>query len=90
MPITGRVTFGQLDGGVLCPQCRGGKRELVSTSAGVLRMMAQLADPKAQTWRRLKVDARSRGELRGLLNHYLCNLLGKKPRMHRYLSMLSS
>ncbi|NQT12991.1 MAG: DNA repair protein RecO [Planctomycetes bacterium] len=90
VPITGRVTFGQLDGGVLCPQCRGGKRELASASAGVLRMMAQLADPEGKTWRRLRIDGRSRGELRGLLNHYLYNLLGRKPRMHRYLSMLSS
>jgi DNA repair protein RecO (recombination protein O) len=90
VPITGRVAFGQLDGGVLCPQCCGGKRQLASASAGVLRMMAQLADTEGQTWRRLKIDAPSRGELRGLLNHYLVNLLGRKPRMHRYLSMLSS
>ena len=90
VPMTGRVAFGQLDGGVLCPKCRGGKQQLASASAGVLRVMEQLADPVGQGWRRLKIDPRSRGELRGLLNHYVCNLLGRRPRMHRYLSMLSS
>ena len=88
--MTGRVAFGQLDGGVLCAQCRGGKRQLVSASAGALRAMKQLADPAGPTWRRLEIDARCRGEVRGLLNHYLYNLLGRKPRMHQYLSLLSS
>ncbi len=89
VPMTGRVAFGELDGGVLCPQCRAGKRQLVSVSAGVLRAMKQLADPAGPTWRRLQLDGRSRGELRRLLNGYLCNLMGRKPRMHDYLSMLS-
>jgi len=90
VPMTGRVTFGQLDGGVLCPACRGGKRQLVAVGAGVLRAMGQLADPAGQAWRRLRLDAASRGELRGLMNGYLCNLLGRKPRMHQYLGLLSS
>lgn len=90
VPITGRVAFGRMDGGVLCTQCCSGKPQLASATAGVLRMMTQLADPYGQTWRRLKIDTRSRGELRGLLNHYLYDLLGRKPRMHRYLTMLSS
>jgi DNA repair protein RecO (recombination protein O) len=90
VPMTGRVAFGQLDGGVLCPRCRTGKRQLVSVSAGALRAIKQLGDPVGPTWRRLKLDARTRGELRGLLNGYVCNLLGRKPRMHDYLSMLSS
>jgi len=90
VPAIGRVAFGSLEGGVLCPKCAGGKREVVSASAGVLRAMKQLADPVGQTWRRLRIDTRSRGELRRLLNHYLVDLLGRKPRMHQYLSMLSS
>jgi hypothetical protein len=57
----------------------------VSVSAGVLRMMAQLADEESRVWYRLEIDPRSRGELRGVLNHYLYHLLGKKPRMHQYL-----
>jgi DNA repair protein RecO (recombination protein O) len=87
---TGRVAFGQLDGGVLCPACRQGKNHVVLVSAGVLRAMAQLADPDRQAWRRLEIDARSLGELRGLLNHYFTHMLGHKPRMHKYLGLLGS
>jgi DNA repair protein RecO (recombination protein O) len=84
----GRVAFGQLDGGVLCPACRGGKQQVVLVSAGVLRTMAQLADPDGHAWRRMEIDPRSLGELRGLLNHYFAQLLGRKPRLHEYLGML--
>ena len=47
--------------------------------------MAQLADMESQTWRRMEIDARTLGELRGVLNHYIAHLLGRKPRMFDYL-----
>ena len=81
----GRVAFGQLDGGVLCEGCRPGKRQVTMVRAGVLRAMAQLADPKATAWRRMEIDTRSRREMRGVLNNYLSHLLGRKPRMQKYL-----
>jgi DNA repair protein RecO (recombination protein O) len=86
----GRVAFGQLDGGVLCPACREGKKEVVLVSAGVLRAMAQLADPDGRLWRRLEIDGRGFGEMRGLLNRYFAHLLGRKPRMHEYLGLLGN
>ncbi len=89
VPITGRVAFGQLDGGVLCGKCRGGKRQVASVTAGVLRIMSQMADANGRLWRRVEIDPRSCGELRGVLNHYLYNLLGRKPRLHQYLAVLA-
>jgi DNA repair protein RecO (recombination protein O) len=88
VPMAGRVAFGQLDGGVLCSKCREGKRQVASVSAGVLRIMAQLAEPEGRIWRRMEIDPRTRGELRGVLNHYLYSLLGRKPRLHEYLGAL--
>jgi DNA repair protein RecO (recombination protein O) len=88
--LRGRVAFGQLDGGVLCPQCRAGKRQVASVEAGVLKTMALLADPAGHAWQRVEIDPHGLGRLRGLLNHYLYNLLGRKPRMHRHLGMLGS
>jgi DNA repair protein RecO (recombination protein O) len=85
--MAGRVAFGALDGGVLCPKCRAGKRQVVGVSAGTLRTMAQLADLEGQSWRRMEIDPRTLGELRGVMNHYLVHLLGRRPRMHEYLSM---
>ncbi len=86
----GRVAFGLASGGVLCSGCRVGKTQVVSISAGVVRTLERLADPDRQAWQRMEVDARSFGELRGVLNHYLVHLLGKKPRMHEYLGLLGN
>jgi DNA repair protein RecO (recombination protein O) len=88
--LQGRLAFGQLDGGVLCGRCRVGKRQVASVTAGAIRAMARLADPRGNNWERIEIDHRTRGEVRGVLNHYLYNLLGRKPRMHQYLGLLSS
>ncbi len=79
------MAFGAIHGGVLCKNCRAGKNEVATVNAGVLRTMAQLADPLGQAWRRIEIDPRLGAEMRGLLNHYVANLLGRKPRMHEHL-----
>ncbi len=83
--LTGRIAFGGIHGGVLCAECRRGKSQVVSVSAGVLRTMAQLADLENPTWRRMEINASQLGELRGVLNHYISHLVGKKPKMFDYL-----
>ena len=83
--MTGRIAFGGIHGGALCRNCRQGKSKVVSVSAGVLRTMAQLADMESLSWRRMEIDARMLGELRGVLNHYVAHLLGRKPKMYEYL-----
>ena len=86
----GRVAFGLLSGGVLCARCRPGVQQVVSIQAGTLQVLKRFADPKTDTWRRMELDRRTAGELRGVLNRYLAHLLGHRPRMHEYLGILSS
>ncbi|MBN1393832.1 MAG: DNA repair protein RecO [Pirellulales bacterium] len=88
VPWSGRVAFGLIDGGVLCGKCRAGKKQVALVGAGVLKTMAQLADPNATVWRRMEITPQSFGELRGLLNNYITHLLGRKPKMHKYLGTL--
>lgn len=79
-----RVLFGQEAGGVLCAGCRPGHRHVISVRHEVVTILQQLArgngDAAAPA-----IDRRAWGELRGLLNHYLTNLLGHPPRVHHYL-----
>ncbi|HVX63171.1 MAG TPA: DNA repair protein RecO [Pirellulales bacterium] len=89
-PTTGRAAFGLLAGGVLCTRCRPGKRQVVSIHAGSLRVMQHFADPQCTLWRKMEIDRSLRGELRGVVNQYLCHLLGRRPRMHGYLGILAS
>jgi DNA repair protein RecO (recombination protein O) len=86
VPMADRIAFGLLAGGVICPNCRTGKRQVVSVHGGTIRAMACLADLQTDSWKRLELDARTRGELRGLMNNYLAHLLGHRPRMQEYLT----
>ena len=88
--VNGRVSFGQLAGGVLCPACRQGKKQVVSISPGVLEAMRHFAAPDGEAWAPFELDRRTQGELRAVVNRYLVNLLGREPRMHRYLATLTS
>ena len=87
---TGRVPFSQAAGGVLCKSCRQSHKQIISANAGVLKALSRFADPDAMSWRRLEVDPRTYGELRGILNHYWAHLLGHRPRMHQYLGSVAS
>ncbi len=48
--------------------------------------MVTLAEMQNDSWKRLELDARTRGELRGLMNNYMAHLLGHRPRMQEYLT----
>ena len=89
VPITGRVAFGTLHGGVLCTRCRVGKQQVISVSAGVIRAMACLADGQGDAWRRLELNSSTLGELRAVLNRYLNHLVGHALKLHRHLGFAS-
>ena len=86
---TGRVLFGQLAGGVICRQCRRGQKQVVSLSRRGLEVLQNLAGRPIEG--EIPVaERRVIGELGGLLNHYLVNLLGRPPRMQKYLAFLAT
>ena len=82
-----RVLFGHEAAGVLCGICRPGQQQVVSLSRGVLEALRQASEPETEG-SLATLDRRLWGELRGLLHHYLTNLLGRPPRMHKYLAPL--
>jgi len=87
--IRERVAFGQIAGGVLCPACRPGKKQVVSISAAAHGVLSVFADP-GEEWKDCPLEPRWHGEVRGLLNYYLSMLLGRRPRLHRFLRLLAS
>ncbi len=80
LPAAGRTAFGMLDGGLLCPHCRPGKRSVVAVSAGALDALRRLATP-GDAWRTLAVPDTVAGELRAIMNTYFANLLGRQLRV---------
>ena len=85
----GRIAFGQLAGGVLCQRCRIGHRQVVSVTADTIKILQQISDPQLSKPHKIEVKRTLRGELRGLLNQYVSNLLGHRPKMHKYLELLA-
>lgn len=84
----GRVSFGLVSGGVLCPNCRTGKRHVVSLSGPAWSTLATFAEAAVEDWQRLEIPADVRGEVRGIMNQYLAHLLGRRPKMHEHLGLL--
>jgi DNA repair protein RecO (recombination protein O) len=75
-----RIAFGMHDGGVLCDQCRRGKRAVVSVSAdaiAALRLLAAAPD----AWKSLALPPPVDSEVRAVMNTMLSHLLGKRPRV---------
>lgn len=78
-----RIAFGLLAGGVLCAACRPGQRSVVNVSGAALDAMKMFSQSSQSE--DLAVQPAVRGELRGLLSHFIANLIGRRPRMHEYL-----
>lgn len=79
-----RVAFGMLAGGVYCDSCRAGKRSVVGLQPKTLQLMQQLSDPEMDH-QVIESDVSGRGELRGLLDQYIADLVGFRPRMQAWL-----
>jgi DNA repair protein RecO (recombination protein O) len=80
----GRVAFGMTSGGVLCGECRGGRRGVVSVTSGVIAALRAVEEESA-----FQLDPAVRGELRGVMTNYLAHLVGHRLRMSEYLGGLA-
>lgn len=85
-----RVPFGLTAGGVLCSKCRVGQKQIISISARVLQAMVRFSAVSGEASNEVELEQRTYGELRGILNHYWSHLLGREPRMHRYLGIVAA
>ncbi len=82
LPAEG-LGFSPAAGGVVCPGCGPKQRDRRSLSLAAWHALKGLAEP-GDFWRTLN-DARVRGEIRQLLNHYVTYVLGRRPRLLPYL-----
>ena len=90
LEAVGRIAFGMLAGGVLCGRCRTGNQQVVSVSAAALQALRRFAAPDPRLWRDVEVERNTRGELRGILNRYMANVLGHRPKMQKYFGLLTA
>ena len=90
-----RIAFGHLDGGVVCPNCLPGTRQvsiITPELIGAIRRMqneecgGQWAVGSRQCEEEL--TASETNAMRALLNQYLCHLIGKRPVMFDYFNKM--
>jgi DNA repair protein RecO (recombination protein O) len=81
-----RVAFGMAAGGVLCANCRPGRRQVVSVSVPVMETLRQTAASDGD--QAAEIEPALRGELRAIMNNYLAHLVGRKLRMPEHLGAL--
>jgi DNA repair protein RecO (recombination protein O) len=77
LPTTGRTAFGMLEGGSLCPGCRGGRRAVASLSSGALAAIRGGGRPTAED----AIPPQAIGEARAVITTYIAHLLGKPTRV---------
>jgi DNA repair protein RecO (recombination protein O) len=87
-PVTGsgRVPFDMTAGGVLCENCRPGRRGVVSVSGQVIdALRAMGAEGSAGASPSQSIAPAIHGELRAVLNNYFAHLVGHRLRMSESL-----
>ena len=86
-----RIVFGMLDGGVLCHACLPGHRQTIAIAADTLDRWEMLIDPsdRSEHWKHVSMSPQALGEIRRLVNQYVCSLLGWKPRLHDWWNVIA-
>lgn len=82
----GRLPFDLAAGGVLCGECRPGRRGVVSVSGQVIATLEAAGDEQDGS---LRIEPSKAGELRAVMGQYLAHLVGKRLRMSSFLGASS-
>ena len=85
----GRVPFAMTAGGVLCGECRPGRRGVVSVSGGVITALRQATEEADGGQQPVIINEAIRGELRAVMSNYFAHLVGRRLRMSEYLGVNS-
>lgn len=81
----GRLSISPSAGGVLCANCRGGHKGVISVTTETIEVLERFSQPVNLA--EMDLPAQYRGEIRGLMNDYVANLLGRRPRMYEYVGL---
>ena len=86
-----RVHFGLNEGGVICPDCRPGKQNIISLSSEGLELLLKLTDhnkTKSMITTENSSNYPAYPEVRRLVSKYILHLIGYPPRLQKYLGNL--
>ncbi len=83
------VAFGLNAGGILCPNCAPGQRNVLRLHTGTIDVLNEIASNDWRLDQPIAIPKEFRGELRGCMNRYLSFLLDRKILLQPYLEDLA-
>lgn len=88
-PATEKKPYGfwVSQGGVICPQCRNEEFDRNVIQPGTLAVLRRLAADSRVSVDRLQVSPAQYGEMRRVMTTAVTHVLGRRPRMQRYLDL---
>ena len=83
----GRIAFGHLGGGVVCPNCLLGTQQVSVITPELIWEIRQISGEFDENEPVFALS--QQGAMRALLNQYICHLIGKRPVMFDYFKKMS-
>lgn len=71
--------------GVMCGDCRPGKRSVVQVSEQTIETLNRFSRPD-DSWKQ-GIAPQNIGEIRGIVNQYMAHVLGYRPKLFTYLAL---
>lgn len=73
-------------GGLICPECQREEHSQLTIHAGTAAALRLLSGDNEQTWRRLTLTSQQSKEMKQVTTAALSSIMGKRPKMLKYLS----
>ncbi len=86
---TTRVLFGIEAGGVLCPACLSGQRNVIRIRPATIDYLTGMLKNSWDTIPLMPIEPTLRSEIRGLMNRYFSSLNHRSFEMHAFLDQLA-
>jgi DNA repair protein RecO (recombination protein O) len=85
--LTEGRTFGfwVSEGGLICPECQHEGYSQISIHAGTAAVMRLLSGESENAWKRLNLNPRQLKEVKTVTTSAISHVLGKRPKMLKYL-----
>jgi DNA repair protein RecO (recombination protein O) len=88
LPLSCRLFFSPVAGGLLCMKCRAGEPEVVSLSADAIRMLCRLQDSDGEDVLKTGLSQALNAEIGGVLQEYISYILEGRVRSAVWLRQL--
>ena len=73
------------EGGLICPDCQREDYTQISIHAGTAAALRLLSSESEQAWKRLNLTPGQLKELKHVTTAAICHVMGKRPKMLKYL-----